>query len=222
MQYLDIKNQGVICLVLDYKQITGIKRFPMYLWDSKKFKKVGHKPYLDKKEVYELLTGLKYIRIDEKLDGRTGVEQIKNVAYGYSAWAFYEDISMRHTIQYKRNGPKKIIFDILYEAEGNRKFYDKMNEADEYMEVDSRRFVNYEWYYVPHSQNREDNLKWIDEFVTMMIPNLLKQPSNYGSRKREGIVIKNYQKNLFAKVINPEFEDEITENYIRRNRKGLY
>lgn len=197
-------------MIIDYKQLTGLKRIPLHLWDVPGFKEVGHKPYMTKEEVYELLSGIIYV--SEKIDGKTGFDfyQTSTSEEDINTIVFYEDTLTKHSIDYKKKY-RKLVFDMAQVSpEGGIQlchYWDREDILDDY-------FPNYS--FISHKGYRgtkEEISYWINFFTT-----LLKTSSKYGAPKIEGLVIKNYKKGLFGKIVNPEFEEGIKENYIRASR----
>ena len=152
--------------------------------------RVRGKKYLTEDEIKELFAD--EIIIEEKIDGKTSYEDIGKYRI------FYEDLTSKntvhkHIIQYKKLPPnKRIAFDV----------WDKEN----------KRFLRY-----------EEKVEFLREYGYTCAPLLFKgkverveellkflgKPSAFGAERIEGIVVKNYEKELFGKVVDPLFEEAI-------------
>jgi hypothetical protein len=195
-------------MIIDYKQLTGLKRIPLHLWDVPGFKEpIGHKPYMTKDEVYELLTDSPFF-LSEKVDGKTGYDSI--IKSQNQCYVFYENTLTRHSIPYKRKY-KKLVFDIAVLVEGKIKF-DNVFDHD-IMDVYFSEYPNY-----IQPQGMRMSKDEVDSYFMEKIIEWLNAKSQFGAPKIEGLVIKNYHKQLFGKIVNPEFEEGIKENYIRASR----
>ncbi len=64
------------------------------------------------------------------------------------------------------------------------------------------------------------NMRYKD-FLEYVLPKVLEMKSEYGDSRIEGIVVKNYDKQLFGKVVNPEFEYEIdsTNHWMKKEKR---
>lgn len=144
------------------------------------------KHYLTLKQVTELLDG--NIVIEEKVDGKQSARKVNDYTV-----VWYEDTRYKHTIFYD-NLPS---FDIVFDVERDGRFLnftEKMNFCADY------------------GLNRSPSIfcgRTSYEELLRYLPNLLNVQSIFGQSKIEGIVIKNYDKQLFGKIVNPEFEEEI-------------
>lgn len=205
-------------MIIDYKQLTGIKRIPLHEFGIEGFKKIGHKSYMTKEE-FMMLIGDKF-SISEKVDGKSSFEIKQHTHTNYlgedeetsNTILFYEDTLRKHSIDYKWKY-KKLVFDmaVIVPDDGDIAFQDMCIDDD----IFETYFKGYT--FIPHrnyGRIYEDELPWL----LKEIQRLLKEPSQFGSPKREGIVIKNHYKKMWGKIVNPEFEENIGENYIRKGR----
>lgn len=190
---------------IDYKQMTKIKRIPMHLWGVPGFKEIG-KDYLTQEETYELFDWK--TTLQEKYDGKSCYEIKEDKIY------FYEDLSQKHSIEYVVPEQKpRVYFDVYDMREKRFMFPDK---AFYLMEKNGMNgLINSMGFVVLKSfgEGRPE----IDKYLKEAIPGYLNFEGQY-SKKVEGFVVKNYHKQLFGKIINPEFEQGIKENYIRNER----
>ena len=162
------------------------------------------KRYLTEEQVLELFSG-RFVDIHEKVDGKlTSKEE-----YGYSdedekvRYWIIEDMSGKHTchkhvMQYK-NLPedKKIILDVV--------IINKYNELTIWnCDVHNLQICRLEF----HNNQTNPSSKEIHTLLEA----LSKKKSRFGNDKIEGLVIKNYDKQLVGKWINDEFEDKIKES----------
>jgi len=149
------------------------------------------RPLMSQEEMKELLTG--EVIIEEKLDGTL-------VWYPYpekSLDLFYEDLRIRHSVFYDQLPAYDIMLDV---AKGNTILPPDTREQfgitppliEARSDMTPQRFI--------------DNVNWY-----------LSRTSAYASESRiEGVVVKNYQKQLFGKVVNIEFYKGIEESYLKR------
>ncbi len=147
--------------------------------------------YLTEQEAESLCTGR--VVIEEKIDGKLGVEYHKEYPESY---LFYEFMKYRHTIPYTKLPAWKIYFDqwLFYEEE----FADigVKKATFDILGVPMVRRI-----YYGQMEGFQELLKYLDR--------ILKYQSVYGEHQIEGIVIKNYPRQLFGKVVNPEFEEDM-------------
>lgn len=179
-----------------------MKRYPkIYRIEVPGHRRRG-KDYLITDEVDNLLTG--FVVVEEKLDGKL----IELEDEGYCI--FKEGLKQRHTIDYTDLPAWEVGLDIW--------------------DPDQERFLNRDEKYVV--------------FQVLGIPlaprlfagavrglgqlfNFLGSPSAFSASKIEGVVIKNYDKGLFGKIVDPYFDQEIDEagHHLRRpcvrNRLGF-
>lgn len=178
-----------------------MKRYPkIYRIEIPGHKRRG-KDYLITDEIDNLLTGSTII--EEKLDGKL----IELEAEGYVI--FKEDLKRKHTVAYMDLPAWEVGLDVW--------------------DPDQKRFLNRDEKY--------------DIFQALGIPiapilfvgavrglgqifDLLGRESAFGAQRIEGVVIKNYAKGLFGKVVDPLFDQEVdeSEHHLRRpyemNRLG--
>ncbi len=161
-----------------------IGRIPMHLIDESHFTVRG-KNYLEPKDVDRLLgEGAKHIQ--EKVDGKPFSKINGN------AQLFFEDMEYQHTVPYERLPRKHLLLDV----------WDMVN--DRWATVDE----GVENYARSMGFHMVDTIEVVTEPLTMAdLTGYLNSPSVYATAKIEGIVIKNYDQNLFGKIVNPEFEE---------------
>lgn len=157
------------------------------------FKTTRGKHYLSIKEVNDLLDGT--IVIEEKIDGKLGSE--RHIVSPHSI-LFYEFMKWRHTIPYTRLPAYKMYFDVW--------LIDEQRFADLIVKKATLTILGYPMVRVIYHgkiEGYEELLKYL--------PKLLAMKSKYGEERIEGIIVKNYRKQLMGKIVNPEFEKEIDE-----------
>lgn len=168
-----------------------VKRIPV-----EGFPRVG-KDYLTEDEV-DLLFGPGRKVVQEKIDGKSEWEMTKK------AQVFYEFCKYRHSIPYTHLPAWKIAFDV----------WDTVNDcwADPIVyRILHRRFG---WNFAPTL------IEPLKAFDLEDIVILLKSRSAYNpDHQIEGVVIKNYDQNIFGKIVNPEFEDEVSSGLHPQKRR---
>ena len=151
------------------------------------FKETRGKHYLSVEEVKELLDGV--VTIEEKIDGKIDAER------DHYQIVFFEFMKYKHTIPYFYLPSFKMVFDVY--DEDAKKF---LNWEEKYKWLTSRGyFVVREIF---HGETT------YEELLTFL-PKILAMKSAYGEKRIEGIIVKNYKKQLFGKIVNPEFEEEM-------------
>lgn len=165
-----------------------IKRLPLYPTPYRK------EP-LAEREV-ELLFSDDVV-IEEKIDGKQGCVDCGDYAI------FYEFMRFRHEILYTKLPSYYIAFDV----------YDKTTKR--FLGVPEKHEVLRQctcphprgecWCFTPVIfMGRINVCSWRDELLKLM-----RRPSYYGAPLIEGVVVKNYKKQLFGKAINREFDEAI-------------
>lgn len=167
-------------------------------WYHSKILRISHgkqnpkKKYLTEKQILELFNG--NVVIQEKIDGKIRV--IKNTETEY--W-ICEDVSGKHTvhnhvIEYKNPPSDKLVYlDSVWEV-GDTYYIPKTSfHRTTYAEL--------------YLFNCNLGLKEIYTILSI----LSDLPSHFGSKKTEGLVVKNYERQLFGKWINEEFEEKIVQ-----------
>lgn len=177
-------------------------------WYHKKIPRIPHrisknrlpgKEYLTDAQILELFDGA--VVLQEKVDGHLSAELI-NIDKAYQAHKFriYEDFSGKntphsHIMQYKYPGTRKATLDeVIYDWIG--KCYVFRAAPDCMLTRASFNFTDVE-ISVPD--------------IYVLLEGLARLPSFFHAPKIEGLIIKNYSRQLMAKYINIEFEDAITE-----------
>lgn len=166
-------------------------RYPdIYRIPVKGYERRGKK-YLTINEVKELLDGV--VEVEEKIDGK----RIRSLEEDYII--FKEDCKRRHTIAYTSLPAWEIGFDIW--------IGEKFLSREEKKEV-------FDILGIPMAPA----LLW-DKLVSLdPILDLIGQPSAFGAERIEGVVIKNPEKQLFGKLVDPLFDQEVdeSEHHLRR------
>jgi len=144
-------------------------------------------------EMRELLTG--DVVVEEKLDGTLTWDPYEPIGLDI----FYEDLRIRHSVFYDRLSAFFIVLDV---AQGNRILppYERMKWGEPAPVVDH-------------------DLGMTPEKFTARLEGYLHRVSTFSSESQiEGIVVKNYPKQLFGKVVNIEFYEgiEATGPYMKR------
>lgn len=163
--------------------------------------KPNGKEYWSIEEAELLLTGDIYW--SEKVDGKSEYEKVlfNDIVY----IVFYENIKEVHSLEYKWSSTKKIAFDVY--SQQRKQF------------VQPTQFMEF-YHFIPYVHEKNVNRDEVYEFLKDVVRLHTKDSSCLIGPKREGLVIKNYNRGMFGKIINPEFEDGIKENYIRKNRRS--
>jgi ATP-dependent RNA circularization protein (DNA/RNA ligase family) len=174
-----------------YKKLTGIMRVPFSPQHSKKT--------MTEEEYTKLISG--EVSIEEKLDGQTFLLEIPEEP---NLLIFAEYLKYKHTVPYSKVPIPSdnrflwyVVFDI-YDKEEERFINEK--EKEEYAE-----FYEFPISPVLYTGKLLDDIKKSAEFITQLARNT----SKFGDSLMEGVVIKNYEKQLFGKYINEEFRIEL-------------
>jgi len=162
------------------------------------FKETRGKHYLTEDEVKQLFNGI--VSIEEKVDGKLGAEQLDNDIF------FYEYMKYKHTIPYLKLSSWKLYFDIW----DSKRFLGLNEKRSAFIQL-GMSYVRIIYHGIVEYKKLLKTLPKILE---------LKTEYGHGDSKIEGIVIKNYNKQLFGKVVNPKFEKEIDEtgHWIKRKK----
>lgn len=181
-----------------------IKRFPLYSVPYRK-------ETLSDEEIAALLDGV--VVVEEKIDGKQYWRDHGDVV------VFYEYMGVVHTVFYKKLPSYEIAFDV----------YDKRTKR--FLTIPEKHEVlkGLGYCYVPVVYVGEVNpADW-----RSFIERLLSRPSYYGvetwvsengkeflTNLPEGVVIKNYSKQLFGKAINRWFDEAVRgkRSYIKERR----
>ena len=174
-------------------------------WYHSKILRIPHgnqnptKRYLTDKQIIEFFTGL--IVIEEKVDGKQSIRNINN-KYG-NTWEIFEDMTGKNTCHHhvmkydkaKLPYDQRIILDRVYETSKGLVF-------ESPFVLGTKGFSQFTY--------AKLNFKTIDiKTIYNILDELSKLPSHFGSPVIEGLVIKNYDKQLMGKWINEEFEDKL-------------
>ncbi len=158
--------------------------------------RIRGKHYLSRDQTRELLSD--EVVIEEKLDGKTIHKDIEDYRI------FGEFLKYKHTV-----------------------YYDSVPSPDWFIAFDvwkDNRFLDYD--------EKVEVLKRVGSYCAPLIyRGVVKRPvdlikflyrhSDLGAERVEGIVVKNYQKQLFGKLVNPSFERTIdtSEHWMKRKRE---
>ena len=150
--------------------------------------KVG-KHYLTDYEIELLLS--KEVIIEEKIDGK--LQEYDKEGY----FIFAEFMKYKHSIYYDDLPSYEIGLDIY--------------EGTKFLNYDEKCIIFRELniHTVPILYRGIANIGKIQEFID--------KKSNFSDMKQEGIVIKNYELQLFGKIVNPEFEDKIDKHWSKKS-----
>lgn len=144
------------------------------------------------------------IIITEKLDGKT-----MSRCHGCMT-VYYEYVRDRHSVFYDELPSFEVAFDVWDDCKDGFLPY-----------WDAKEFA-YELGYVGFAPILFENRMSYGEFQRQL-PKYIHRVSSFASKSMaEGIVVKNYSKQLFGKVVNPAFEEGIHTHWLkeplRRNR----
>jgi len=174
-----------------------IKRIPI-----PQYPKRGSKPYMTIHEVDSLLEG--HIIVEEKLDGK-----LTCIPTTASITPVFEYMEWVHSIHYT-NLPYSVVhfhigLDIL-DSEGTILSYTDKSAIFSELHVPL----------TPLLLDIDNVAITIDHLISLM-----DMSSSFGSDYIEGIVVKNYEKKLFGKIVNPKFDREIDEkdHWLRSPRR---
>lgn len=151
------------------------------------------KPLMTEADMRELLTG--EVWVEEKLDGTIWWQHISTVDYN----VFWEDLRIRHSVFYDRLPAFYIVLDV---AQGDGILPPYMKE----------RFG------IPAPVIDHDQGMMPEKFQARLEGYLHRISAFSSDSEIEGIVVKNYAKQLFGKVVNIEFYRgiEATGPYLKR------
>jgi len=151
------------------------------------------KRYLTSGEIDELLT--KDVVIEEKLDGK--LVELEDEGYGI----FKEDLKRKHTVAYTRLPAWGIGLDIW-------------DPEEECFLDPNEKLIVFKTLGIPVAPILfEGVVRGLGQLF-----DFLGTESAFGAPRVEGIVVKNYGKGLFGKVVDPLFDQEIDEtgHHLRR------
>jgi len=175
----------------DTEYHTSIKRLP--IGEIPKTRR----PLMSQIEMNELLTG--EVWVEEKLDGTLTWATWYPASPQQPLDLFYEHLRIRHSIFYDRLPAWDIILDV---AEGNRVLNPPLRE---------------EFGMPPPLIERKVDMT--PQYFLERLPLYLNRTSAFATESKiEGIVVKNYPKQLFGKVANIEFYKgiEAAGSYLKR------
>jgi len=166
-----------------------IKRLPLYSVPYRK-------PVLSSTEIRLLFSDV--VVVEEKIDGK----QMQKEVDGYII--FFEYMRIRHEIRYTNLPCYEVAFDVY---DSSTKRFLEIPEKYEIMKA-------YGFCYVPVLFIGEVS----PESWKQTIVDLMRRPSYYGAPLMEGVIVKNYVRQLFGKAVNREFDEAVRgkEHYTRR------
>ena len=165
-----------------------IERIPFF--DFLK-KKLDRKTYLSKEKLEELFNGTVYIT--EKIDGKC--------EYDPETGRYYENVKFKHTIHYTKL-PKEIVDNDF-----------KVCLADTSNSTGDLIFPSEP---TPPSMFRGYIAN--KDLIMPLLTLCLAQKSAWSDDKVEGIVVANYEKQIFGKISRFDFSGEIEENWSKKQK----
>jgi len=151
------------------------------------------KRYLTEAEVCTLLNGT--VVVEEKLDGKTIPQQHDRYTI------FGEHLKWVHSTYYDRLPAWFIAFDV----------WD--NQTRTFLPCKEKTAIITSLGYTPVHLIYTGRVNTVDELVAMT------GRSAYGNTLMEGVVVKNYNKQLFGKLVRIEFTTGITEHWIKKPKR---
>ena len=169
-------------------------------WYHSKILRIPHgkqnptKKYLTTEQILELLSGEQII-LQEKVDGRIRSEKVHPTYYRVFENMTGKQTVHKHVMTYTNLPPeKKIFLDGVEIKNGELHIVDT---AVEYSNLNYAILTNCK--------------DWNLEQIFSVLEAFSKLPSHFGSAEIEGLVIKNFKKQLFGKWVNEKFEDKLTK-----------
>jgi hypothetical protein len=161
----------------------------------------GKKKYLNLEELEKLLDGK--IFVEEKLDGKLTEINIDSLT-SRGLRVFGEDLHWKHNICYNRLPVSSIPFVVIIDI------YDPKRE----------RYLSYKQVFFDLTKTPTAPILLAGELDLNEILEILESKSAFGDQQIEGVVIKNYDKQLFGKIVNPKFDNEVddSEHWLRKKR----
>lgn len=143
--------------------------------------------YVDEKNYEEWAKAIEYIK------SKVNPEDLRE------DFIYVGEFIRPHTVQYDfDSAPPFVGFDIL-----NRWTGDVVHYLISYAEFDSLGLPFVNTYFVGEAGLITD----------VLIEELKKKKSAYGAEVQEGVVLKNYSRNIFAKSVNPEFLEDFKKKF---------
>lgn len=183
-----------------YKKLSGIKRIPI------KDYSVQGKKFLTEDEKKELLSGT--VVIQEKIDGTERHKELEDFII------FYEDVRFCHTIHYTKLPTYELLFDIY---DKKRKRFLSLDELGGLLEDRGVLWVpiesgDFRWTFAADcpvlDKISSANVNEAEERIVK----ILGSQSRFSDELIEGVVVKNYEKQLFGKVVRQEFFDKVQQS----------
>jgi len=174
-----------------FKQISGILRVPFSPQEGKRV--------MDEKDFQELITG--EVIIEEKLDGATYCIEIEEEP---DIYFFGEYLKIKHSITYDKvpiPNDTRFLWYVIFDV------YDKKEER--FISLEEKREYSEIYGFATPPLLFKGDIREKSGNPEQFIRDLAKNKSNLGPGLMEGVVIKNYKKQLFGKYINEEFRFEI-------------
>lgn len=176
-------------------------------WYHSKILRIPHgnqnpkKRYLTENQILELFSGL--VHIQEKVDGKLFCSDLYDGFLGFKSIDIVEDMTGKSTchkhIEYTSLPPNKMIY------------LDTIQIVDNELDISGTSTFSKLDYAI--LDGHDLNLTQIYSLLEL----LSRLPSKFGRERIEGLVIKNYEKQLMGKWINDEFEDHLKRSKKREN-----
>jgi len=152
------------------------------------------KKYLTTEQILVLFSGDK-IFLQEKVDGRIRAEKVHSAQFNAFENMTGKQTVHKHVMSYTDvPADKKIYLDCIVIKNGKPYVSDT---AVEYSKLNYAILTNCKG--------------WNLEQIFSVLEAFSKLPSHFGSAEIEGIVVKNYEKQLFGKWVNEKFEDKLSK-----------
>lgn len=136
--------------------------------------------------------------MEEKIDGKIDALILEGKT------VFFEFMKFKHTIHYTKLPSFKMAFDVW--------------DGARFMGLQEKTIFLFQKHGIPVIRtifvgrtNYADLLNYL--------PKILSLKSAYGEEPIEGVIIKNYEKQTFGKIVNPKFEEEIDAGEVHWSKK---
>lgn len=159
----------------------------------------GKKKYLNPEELENLFDGKVFV--EEKLDGKlTKIDIMAGSCFD----CYGEDLHWKHNIFYNKVPISRIPFVIGIDV------YD--HDIGEFVGYEGGTFWSEGIPIAPVLLKGRLTLNQVIE--------VLESKSAFGDEQIEGVVIKNYDKQIFGKIVNPKFDNEVddSDHWLRKKR----
>lgn len=167
-------------------------------------KRVHTKRYLTGEQVLEVFDG--DVVVEEKIDGKLSSGNMNNYQVGYKEVWIKENLHPVNSVHPHIKYSGKRVGDTIHRPPASV-WLDRVIVVSGEPHIEPMLYGSNALRYGTIRMS-EPNL----EEIYMLLNSFSKLSSHYGAIKIEGLVLKNYKKQLFAKWINEEFEDKIKES----------